>query len=252
MESEYRGMTTNEVMIEQIKAGHISFADIADYLNDRTDAERNDFCFRMFCSIPMEPITISMEIFRDYDAIPYSEEHRPSYHEVKSMNLTPQQELEKDRLLNAIGFIESKYGVDLFGEYQDEQPNNLESTESSTSRELKELMNLMPENLRTERAHKVFGKAFEKGLITKSDNGFSWEKSNVLLCFMFGRLYCGDCTFDSKFNGGKPMWKKGVDMLFPESCIEEVFRIKNTSQSRTQAKSVPNGYNIVEDIFKAV
>ena len=40
MESEYRGMTTNEVMIEQIKAGHISFADIADYLNDRTDADR--------------------------------------------------------------------------------------------------------------------------------------------------------------------------------------------------------------------
>ena len=39
MEREYRGMTTNEV-IEQIKVGHISFADIADYLNDRTDAER--------------------------------------------------------------------------------------------------------------------------------------------------------------------------------------------------------------------
>lgn len=119
MESEYRGMTTNEVMIEQIKAGHISFADIADYLNDRTDAERRNFCFRMFCSIPMEPITISMESFRDYDAIPYSKKHKPSYHEVKSTGLTPQQESEKDRLLNAIGFIESKYGIDLFGEYQD-------------------------------------------------------------------------------------------------------------------------------------
>lgn len=118
MEREYRGMTTNEV-IEQIKAGHISFADIADYLNDRTDAERRNFCFRMFCSIPMEPITISMESFRDYDAIPYSKKHKPSYHEVKSTGLTPQQESEKDRLLNAIGFIESKYGIDLFGEYQD-------------------------------------------------------------------------------------------------------------------------------------
>lgn len=120
MEREYRGMTTNEV-IEQIKAGHISFADIADYLNDRTDAERRNFCFRMFCSIPMEPITISMESFRDYDAIPYSKKHKPSYHELKSTGLTPQQESEKDRLLEAIGFIESKYGVDLFGEYQDER-----------------------------------------------------------------------------------------------------------------------------------
>lgn len=165
---------------------------------------------------------------------------------------TAQAETERERLGMAMAWIQTKYSFDWDGEYQDEQPNNLESTEGNTSIELKELMNLMPENLRTEQAYKVFGKAIGKGLITKSDNGFSWEKTNVLLCFMFGRLYCGDYTFESKFNNGKPLWKKGVDMLFPESCIEEVFRIKNTSQSRKQAASVPNGYSVVEDIFKAV
>ena len=131
-------------------------------------------------------------------------------------------------------------------------PIDEQHTDEQHTRELKELMNLMPENFRTEQAYKVFGKAIEKGLITKSDNNFSWKKSNVLLCFMFGRLYCGDYTFESKFNNGKPLWKKGANMLFPESFIEEVFRIKNTSQSRKQASSVPNGYSVVEDFFKAV
>lgn len=178
MESEYRGMTTNEVMIEQIKAGHISFADIADYLNDRTDAERNDFCFRMFCSIPMEPITISMESFRDYDAIPYSEEHRPSYHEVKSMNLTPQQELEKDRLLNAIGFIESKYGVDLFSEYQDERTiKPIDDAKELAQCECSEL----PKELQSDDAKKFFAKAIDLGLMSES---YEWKKGlQLLACF---------------------------------------------------------------------
>ena len=112
---------------------------------------------------------------------------------------TAQAETERERLGMAMAWIQTKYSFDWDGEYQDEQPNNLESTEGNTSIELKELMNLMPENLRTEQAYKVFGKAIGKGLITKSDNGFSWEKTNVLLCFMFGRLYCGDYTFESKF-----------------------------------------------------
>ena len=162
MESEYRGMTTNEVMIEQIKAGHISFADIADYLNDRTDAERRNFCFRMFCCIPMAPITISMESFRDYDAIPCSEEYKPSYHEVKSMNLTPQQELEKDRLLEAIGFIESKYCVDLFGEYQDE----------STIKPVDECSEL-PKELQSDDAKELLERLVNNGYC--EENTYKWK-----------------------------------------------------------------------------
>lgn len=170
MEREYRGMTTNEV-IEQIKAGHISFADIADYLNDRTDAERRNFCFRMFCSIPMEPITISMESFRDYDAIPYSKKHKPSYHEVKSTGLTPQQESEKDRLLNAIGFIESKYGVDLFGEYQDER------TFKPTDDEAKELTKCeypeLPKELQSDDAKELLERLVNNGYC--EENTYKWK-----------------------------------------------------------------------------
>ena len=181
MEREYRGMTTNEV-IEQIKAGHISFADIADYLNDRTDAERRNFCFRMFCSIPMEPITISMESFRDYDAIPYSKKHKPSYHEVKSTGLTPQQESEKDRLLNAIGFIESKYGIDLFGEYQDKhtiKPTNDVQNEPQQAA----LKDLLPEKLKADEAVKVFQNAIDAQLITNSPEGLKWNDTKQLLAY---------------------------------------------------------------------
>lgn len=232
MEREYRGMTTNEV-IEQIKAGHISFADIADYLNDRTDAERRNFCFRMFCSIPMEPITISMESFRDYDAIPYSKKHKPSYHEVKSTGLTPQQESEKDRLLEAIGFIESKYGVDLFGEYQDE----------STINPIAECSEL-PKELQSDEAKKFFDKAIDLGLMNES---YKWERGlQLLACFareMSLNLNMGKgCNAD----GTKRISWKPFEILF--GIERNKLRLNYNDIQKTGQN--PSDIDLIDKVFK--
>ena len=244
MEREYRGMTTNEV-IEQIKAGHISFADIADYLNDRTDAERRNFCFRMFCSIPMEPITISMESFRDYDAIPYSKKHKPSYHEVKSTGLTPQQESEKDRLLNAIGFIESKYGIDLFGEYQDKhtiKPTNDVQNEPQQAA----LKDLLPEKLKADEAVKVFQNAIDAQLITNSPEGLKWNDTKQLLAYFATKVsdkFCLTTRLDK--DGNKTTDWKTFETLFKQKGL------KGAKQNwmRINTKFEPTKFEKVDALF---
>ncbi|MBO5465914.1 MAG: hypothetical protein J6A02_00560 [Prevotella sp.] len=244
MEREYRGMTTNEV-IEQIKAGHISFADIADYLNDRTDAERRNFCFRMFCSIPMEPITISMESFRDYDAIPYSKKHKPSYHEVKSTGLTPQQESEKDRLLNAIGFIESKYGIDLFGEYQDKhtiKPTNDVQNEPQQAA----LKDLLPEKLKADEAVKVFQNAIDAQLITNSPEGLKWNDTKQLLAYFATKVsdkFCLTTRLDK--DGNKTTDWKTFETLFKQKGL------KGAKQNwmRLNTKFEPTKFEKVDALF---
>ncbi|MBP3229615.1 MAG: hypothetical protein J6M40_02595 [Prevotella sp.] len=237
-------MTTNEV-IEQIKAGHISFADIADYLNDRTDAERRNFCFRMFCSIPMEPITISMESFRDYDAIPYSKKHKPSYHEVKSTGLTPQQESEKDRLLNAIGFIESKYGIDLFGEYQDKhtiKPTNDVQNEPQQAA----LKDLLPEKLKADEAVKVFQNAIDAQLITNSPEGLKWNDTKQLLAYFATKVsdkFCLTTRLDK--DGNKTTDWKTFETLFKQKGL------KGAKQNwmRLNTKFEPTKFEKVDALF---
>jgi len=55
----------------------------------------------------------------------------------------------------------------------------------------------LPTELDTAEAREVFQKAIEAGLMSKTASGYKWEKSNVLLAFMCGVLYCGDTVVSS-------------------------------------------------------
>lgn len=131
----------------------------------------------------------------------------------------------------------------------------LKPTESSTSREQHESSlqtNDKPltllSDLDTELAQEIFKKAIRAGLMEVQGNTFHWKKSNVLLSYMCGRIYCGDAAFETKFGTGKKTWKRG-STLFPDSKLNALFGKKNLGQSRLQAQYVPNGYELVDKLF---
>ena len=186
-----------------------------------------------------------MESFRDYDAIPYSKKHKPSYHEVKSTGLTPQQESEKDRLLNAIGFIESKYGIDLFGEYQDKhtiKPTNDVQNEPQQAA----LKDLLPEKLKADEAVKVFQNAIDAQLITNSPEGLKWNDTKQLLAYFATKVsdkFCLTTRLDK--DGNKTTDWKTFETLFKQKGL------KGAKQNwmRLNTKFEPTKFEKVDALF---
>ena len=110
----------------------------------------------------------------------------------------------------------------------------------------------LPDKLNTERARRYFKRAVEAGLMTPTNNGYKWEKSNILLSLFIGILICGDEVKDSKW-GIK--WYLGTKE-YPESAVEELFNIKNTGQQRLNNgdgkerwRNPPREHEIINEIF---
>lgn len=98
-------------------------------------------------------------------------------------------------------------------------------------------------NLNTDRAKEVFGKAIEKGLIVVFDNGLKKQGiSKAQLAYMLQRIYIPDATGAD----GKQFPETALNGLFDESRLGEALR-KLADNKNTNGK--PRGYQVIDGLF---
>lgn len=131
----------------------------------------------------------------------------------------------------------------------DTKPGAAENTEQS-SNDNSDLESMLPEQLKTDGAIRFFGRAITAKLIEHEEGRLKWTKSNALLAFFCGILYCGDTRCQDPIT--KEFVIKRGSTFFPESALNALFRVKNLGQSRTQLEHLPKGYEEIDKLFKAV
>lgn len=120
--------------------------------------------------------------------------------------------------------------------------------EQKTAAEPKDLKDLLPEQLRTDEALKIFQRAIDANLIEKTATGLKWQLSNALLAYLCGIVYCGD-TKQCCWHNKEYRVKRG-STFFPDKALSELFGVKNLGQSRLQLEYQPKGYEKVDVLFK--
>jgi hypothetical protein len=99
------------------------------------------------------------------------------------------------------------------------------------------------DNLNTDRAKEVFGKAIEKGLIVVFGNGLKKQGiSKAQLAYMLQRIYIPDATGAD----GKQFPETALNGLFDESRLGEALR-KLADNKNTNGK--PRGYQVIDGLF---
>ena len=113
----------------------------------------------------------------------------------------------------------------------------------------------LPDELNTDEAKKMFSKAVKAGLMQPLSNGsgYQWNKSNVLLAYFCGKIYCGDGLEQDTVT---KEWKvKRGSTFFHETALMSLFvnkggqAIKNLGQSRLQMQRPPGGYKDIDRLF---
>ena len=112
-----------------------------------------------------------------------------------------------------------------------------------------------PENLNTDKAKRLFKKAVEAGLMQPLNNmsGYQWNKSNALLAYFCGKIYCGDSLKQDAITDEWILKRGGT--FFPETDLMSFFvkkenqAIKNLGQSRLQMQRPPKGYKDIDRLF---
>lgn len=99
----------------------------------------------------------------------------------------------------------------------------------------------------------AFSHAVGAGLMEKKSNGgVKWKRSNVLLSFFCGIVFCGDEIKSHKYWG--PRWYVST-AIFPDKELNNLFGTKNLGQQRLnnldgdRQKNPPRGY---EEILKLI
>ena len=131
----------------------------------------------------------------------------------------------------------------------DTKPGATENTEQSSNND-SDLESMLPEQLKTDEAIRFFGRAITAKLIKHEEGRLKWTKSNALLAFFCGILYCGDTRYQDTIT--KDYVIKRGSTFFPESALNALFGVKNLGQSRTQLERLPKGYEEIDKLFKAV
>lgn len=113
-----------------------------------------------------------------------------------------------------------------------------------------------PDKLNTDYAKKMFSRAVNAGLMLPSSKikGYQWNRSNVLLAYFCGKIYCGDRL---EIEEVTKEWKvkRGTE-FFPETSIMSFFvndngqAMKNLGQSRLQMDNPPIGYKDIDKLFE--
>lgn len=160
-----------------------------------------------------------------------------------------------DVLMSQLLKVGDKYG--LKNPYEETWLNELrgafeqtDNTEQKPTSNCSDLENMLPEQLKTDEAIKVFGKAITAKLMELDEGRLKWTKSNALLAYLCGILYCGDTKSQDTIT--KEFVIKRGSTFFPESALNTLFGVKNLGQSRTQLEHLPRGYEAVDKLFKAV
>lgn len=109
----------------------------------------------------------------------------------------------------------------------------IQSEASSLEEELPDGV-IIPKELDTPLARKVFAKAIELDLMKEDGHHYRWSEreSKVLLAYMCGRIYCGD-TPDYNEQKRKDYWMPGKWSVFPDTALNNLFQMKDLAISRT-------------------
>lgn len=134
----------------------------------------------------------------------------------------------------------------IFGEPQ-QQENDKKSTDGFGN---------LPEELNTDKAKMIFSKAVKTGLMQPARNGrcYQWNKSNALLAYLCGKIYCGDSLEQDAIT--QDLIVKRGNCFFPETALMALFvnkeqkHIMNLGQSRLQLTRPPKGYENVERLYE--
>ncbi len=112
-----------------------------------------------------------------------------------------------------------------------------------------------PDGLNIDKAKRLFKKAVEVGFMQPLNNrdGYQWNKSNALLAYFCGKIYCEDGIVQDTITDE---WfiKRGTT-FFPETALMSFFvnrdgkAIKNLGQSRLQLERPPIGYKEIDKLF---
>ena len=114
---------------------------------------------------------------------------------------------------------------------------------------------ILPEELNTDEAKQVLSEAVKAGLMQPLDDGigYKWYRSNALLAYLTGKIYCGD-KLEQDTVTREWIVKRG-SAFFPETSLMSFFvnkdgqAIKNLGQSRFQLERPPKGYEDVNRLF---
>jgi hypothetical protein len=121
-------------------------------------------------------------------------------------------------------------------------PPDKGTAEKGTDTNLETLLHAH-DNLNTDRAKEVFGKAIEKGLIVVFGNGLKKQGiSKAQLSYMLQRIYIPDATGAD----GKQFPETALNGLFDESRLGEALR-KLADNKNTNGK--PRGYQVIDGLF---
>lgn len=149
-----------------------------------------------------------------------------------------------NRLLDAMGLIEARYGIDWGNSKEQPQTTEIqEKTERPTEGGLYLPLELLPYKglVDTPKARKCFDIAISKGLIEKTENGYRKckGKSKALLAYFLQNVYV-----DVK-NGG----------TFPNTALNLLFGVGGLKQAASKVANNkhgngrPKGYELVDDIL---
>ena len=112
--------------------------------------------------------------------------------------------------------------------FQEPEPNQIE----------------IPEELQTDEAKAIFGKAIKSGLITKKDTGYKWMgKSKALLAYMCERIYLPKYDIQTSI------------VSFPETALNNLFGVTRLGKARYQISGnkktggKPVGFEIIDKLF---
>ena len=113
----------------------------------------------------------------------------------------------------------------------------------------------LPDELNTDEAKRIFSRAVKAGLMQPLSNGsgYQWNKSNAMLAYLCGKIYCGD-RLKQDMVSKEWMLKRG-ETFFPETALMSFFvnkereAIKNLGQSRLQMQRPPKGYKDIDKLF---
>jgi hypothetical protein len=118
--------------------------------------------------------------------------------------------------------------------------------EQKTAAESKELKDLLPDELNTDEAVKVFQRAIDRGLIKKTATGLKWNDTKQLLSYFADRM-------SNKFNLSSKLDKDG-NVTTNWKIFEPLFACSNLRMAkqnwmRLNTKFEPTGFEKVDALF---
>lgn len=141
------------------------------------------------------------------------------------------------------------------GRHKGASADGLEVADGLSTEEVEMKSPKLPCELNNDEAKKMFSKAVNAGLMHPLSNGsgYQWNKSNVLLAYFCGKIYCGDGLVQDTVT--KEWYVKRGSTFFPETALMSLFvnkggkAIRNLGQSRLQMQRPPRGYEDIDGLF---